>query len=354
MLKKSFLIICCLLCACTALSAHVRPSTIAFQRAWDRYSCEVVSGAPPAARMALLDRIIKRFSGKRGVDLTHALDEREYLGSWDYYLKQKASGASLNDRLYIVERILDKYALAGVDLTPVLAEQTALNARLAPPPAVSTATVTAPPAVISTTTAVSVSSPTPVAPAVSIAEPPPAPLKKDAPPQAVQPEKRYAKYFGIAVRGLGAYGTYGYDAVINVTDRLSCTAGYGRNILLPTPPNSLSTNSQTTYSFLARYGDNVYAGTGFQKRVTSGDLVAGTVHATQELTNYGIPLVIGVETGRKRGIFFSVELAYIPYFGSPSTTLGLSNPAGGENLTLKLEAPTTGFSFGLGFGFYLF
>jgi hypothetical protein len=306
-----------------------------FTRSCAFYQALVRNGADANERIYVIDRILRTYPGPAWeIPLTQYKIERNFLSDWKTYLRQSAAGMPVAERRATLDTITRTYQDTGVNLAPVAVEYARLP--------VDTARHEEP-VLISTTPAhqeIIVSSPV----IAAIAPEQPAP---------VEPRHRTAKYVGFSGTALGGYGLYGYQMLVNLTDRFSLLTGMGTNTLLKTP-NALSTARAATTLGLVRYGENIYIATGLLQRTTHGEAVCGTARTTGTSSCSGIPVVIGVETGNKRGIFLSVEWAYVAYYGGTRKTLSATDPATAETAELELEAPANSTWFGIGLGLYLF
>jgi hypothetical protein len=345
---KSIVVLVLFLLAFPAAATVQRAPSDSFRISLDYYRQKTAQGASVNERIYILNRIISKYRGERyAVRLVQLKLERSFLGEWKSCREQAAAGASTEKRRATLERIRGDYLNTGVDLSLVENELALLPSPPAESPAPGPA-VSAPVAHEN----VCPSTYTAAAAAVAVAAPAAAPLP--SPPEPPQITKaRTAKHFGLSAAGLGKFGLYGCEAVFNFTDRLSCSVGYGMNTLLKTP-NPLSSAKQETYTGLLRYGNNVYAAAGLLHRRCQGEAAAGSRRTSGAITAIGVPLAVGVETGNKRGIYFAVECGYTFFFGDAARVLSASDPDAGATAELKLEAPESHTWFGLGFGFYFY
>jgi hypothetical protein len=347
MLKTALVTLCLLPLLTAAVQAAQQTHTSRFQNSLIYYKKITVQGADANQRIHVLDRIFRKYRANRyALQLIQLKVERNYLAEWRSYLRKVKAGAESETRRTILTSIKADYLATGIDLSMLDAELALL-----PQPAPPAAPAVEVPVVASTTvhedivlSSFTVTAATGTAPVIDI------PVQIH--PRQVRKE-RIAKYFGASAGGLGKYGLYGYEAIVNFTDRFSLSAGCGMNTLLSTP-NKLSSARQETCTGLLRYGGNVYAATGLLQRTCSGVAVIGSERTTGSITVQGIPLVVGVETGNKRGIFFALECGYTFFSGAASRTLTATDPVTNETVELELEAPENGAFFGLGFGLYFF
>ncbi|MFC1521049.1 type IX secretion system membrane protein PorP/SprF [Elusimicrobiota bacterium] len=105
----------------------------AYDLSWNYYKKRVSMGASAKERMGILNKIISRYEVS-GLDLGKArkeLDglmskekgvEEEYRRSWDYYTKIVEHGASSGTRIEMLKRIIKKFEKHNVDLTRVKEE----------------------------------------------------------------------------------------------------------------------------------------------------------------------------------------------------------------------------------------
>jgi hypothetical protein len=338
---KAYLLLACSLLLALAAAPAAADTGEEIQGSFKFYKKEVARGISLYERHAILDRIITKYRARRNnVQLLRVLTEKNYLCAWQDYRRMADAGADIPARLARLDTLRNAYRRTDVDLSLVETEYAALcacQAAPAPGPAVLASSVTA---------AAPIAARLPAAPAT--------PVEPVWIPESAAPPARTAKYLAVGATGLGTLGLYGYDMIVNCTDRCSLAAGYGLDTTFAALPNARSTARRTTYQGVIRYGRNVYCGMGVQQRVTRGEAVAGAARTPGEFTSYGIPLILGVETGAKRGLFFSIELAFIPYFGGRSRDLTATDPASGAQVTVQLKTPQSGIYFGLGAGLYLF
>ncbi|MFH1368638.1 MAG: hypothetical protein ABII64_05895 [Elusimicrobiota bacterium] len=335
---SGILIILFIFCSVSASVAKPKPKTVTTFESSKRYYARMVAkGAGPAERIAVIDRILKKYKAKRyQIKLTQFKIERNYLDSWLFYLKRKNAGDPETERMSILERILFKYKPTGTDVSLAQNEYDALmEARRktellqAPTPQV----LLKPPTVQ-------------VLVEVSTAPPP-------SPPPALPPEKP-PKYFGVALYAVGFYGLTGVEAIGNLGRNFSVSIGQGDGSLDGMFLESGQTVSRSSQAFLVRYGKQIYLATGMYGVASQGTVTSGSDRKTASLSNSAIPFVLGFETGNKRGFFFGVHFAYMSYQGDSAVKLTAVDASTGGKKEFLFEPPIDGYTFCAGVGCYIF
>jgi hypothetical protein len=173
-----------------------------------------------------------------------------------------------------------------------------------------------------------------------------------------------AKTFGFALETMGAVGMENQSALgpagvkmfFNVGNKLAAIIGFGgwntsttlNNVSISGVTLDSLFTSQLNYLFMLRFGGKVYGSFGMSVRTNTEKVTAGSYSVEGMVMTSGFPLMVGIETGRKRGLFFFFEVGYAIYM-SGDTVVKTDGP-----LNLNVESPTkTGPIFSAGIGRYI-